>query len=87
MPHRGNRRVPRARSECEFQLVPCGPARALAEEEAEALRQATRTGRPCGDAAFVRELEGKLARPLAPQKRGPKPQASQAEEIPELFDD
>jgi hypothetical protein len=42
---------------------------------------------PCGGAAFVRELEGKLARPLAPQKRGPKPQASQAEEITGPFDE
>ena len=47
-------------------------ARGLAEEEIEAIRQATRTGRPLGDAAFVRRLEKKLARPLAPQKRGPK---------------
>ena len=53
----------------------------------EALRQATRTGRPCGNETCVRECEAKLARPLAPQKRGPKPNASQAEEIPGLFED
>ena len=46
---------------------------------------ATRTGRPCGDAAFVRELEEKLARPLAPQKRGPKPREVQDEAFHGLF--
>ena len=30
------------------------------------------TGRPLGSAAFLRELEIRTGRPLAPQKRGPK---------------
>jgi len=62
-------------------------ARGVAEEEAEVLRRATRTGRPLGSAAFVKELEAKLARPLVPQKRGPKPKEVQDEEIPGLFDE
>jgi hypothetical protein len=61
-------------------------ARGLAEDEAEALRQATRTGRPCGGTAFVKALETALARPLAPQKRGPKPKTEdETLEIPGLF--
>lgn len=62
-------------------------ARGLTEDETEALRLATRTGRPCGGAAFVAELEAKLARPLAPQKRGPKPREVQDNEFPGLFED
>lgn len=61
-------------------------ARGLEAQECEALRQATRTGRPCGCEAFVRDMEEKLARPLAPQKRGPKPEMDdQTPEIPGLF--
>ncbi len=45
------------------------------DAELEALRHATRTGRPCGSEAFVRTLEDRLARLLAPQKRGPKGKA------------
>jgi hypothetical protein len=33
----------------------------------------------------VKELEAKLARPLAPQKRGPKPMEVHDEKIPGLF--
>ena len=61
-------------------------ARGLNEEETAALREATRTGRPCGSEAFVRELEKALARPLAPQKRGRKPKIIQEEKSPGLFD-
>lgn len=54
--------------------------RGLAEEKLECLRRATRMGRPCGGPAFVHELEAKLGRPQAPQKRGPKPRM--ADETP-----
>ena len=47
--------------------------RALASDEAEALRLGERTGRPLGSAAFVASLERRLGRPLARQKPGPKP--------------
>jgi putative transposase len=36
------------------------------------LREATKTGRPFGDKAFVQRLEADLARQLLPRKRGPK---------------
>ena len=36
----------------------------MAEEEAEVLRRATRTGRLLGSAAFVKAMEAKPARPL-----------------------
>jgi putative transposase len=48
-------------------------ARGLAADEIEMLRRATRTGRPCGDEAFIKELEHKSGRALAPLKRGRKP--------------
>lgn len=51
----------------------------------QALREATRTGRPCGDGAFVKRLEDDLDRLLAPQKRGPKPRSAETPEIPGLF--
>lgn len=38
----------------------------------ERIREATRTGRPAAEAAFVIDLETRLKRPLRPQKRGPK---------------
>jgi len=41
----------------------------------ERLREATRTGRPFGTAAFAGGLEAQLGRPLRPRKRGPKPSA------------
>jgi putative transposase len=37
------------------------------------LRTATYAGTPCGDAAFLAELERKMGRRLGPGKRGPKP--------------
>jgi len=37
------------------------------------IRAAERTGRPLGAQAFLRKLEKRLDRPLAPGKRGPKP--------------
>ncbi|MCX7013296.1 MAG: hypothetical protein NTW86_12210 [Candidatus Sumerlaeota bacterium] len=62
--------------------------RGVAPQAVEAIRQATRTGRPCGSAEFVRRLEGRLARALAPQKRCPKPRDPEEdpqEEFPGLF--
>jgi putative transposase len=44
----------------------------------------TRTGRPLGTDAFVKELEARLARTLRPQKRGPKPRAKPGENL-DLF--
>jgi hypothetical protein len=38
----------------------------------ERIRDATRTGRPAGDAKFVGELESRSGRALRLQKRGPK---------------
>jgi putative transposase len=61
-------------------------ARGLAPEEADAIRQATRTGRPLDDEAFVRRLEMDLARPLAPQKPGPKPKNTPETEMMDLFE-
>ncbi|MCE5228186.1 transposase [bacterium] len=61
-------------------------ARGLADDKADALREATRTGRPLGDELFVKRLEAELDRTLAPQKRGPKPRANDdPPEIPGLF--
>ena len=43
------------------------------EAEREAIRQQTRTGRPCGSAAFLDHLQSTLGPILRPRKRGPKP--------------
>lgn len=40
-----------------------------------AIRARTRTGRPCGDKAFVRAVEDLTGRNLEPQPPGPKPAA------------
>jgi len=37
------------------------------------IRSCTLSGRPCGDDAFIRELEERTHRSLRPSKRGPKP--------------
>ncbi|MDE2501188.1 MAG: transposase, partial [Alphaproteobacteria bacterium] len=47
-----------------------------AEESLQAIRRSERTGRPLGDAAFLKKLEKRLGRTLARQKPGPKPKAS-----------
>ncbi len=44
-----------------------------AAEAVTAIRERTRTGRPCGSASFVKQLESLLGRVLRPRKRGPKP--------------
>jgi len=46
---------------------------ALEEETADLLRRHERTGRPLGDKRFIRRLEKRLNRPLAPGKAGRKP--------------
>ncbi len=43
------------------------------EELVARIRKETSTGRPCGDAAFLDQLETQLNRSVRPQKRGPKP--------------
>jgi putative transposase len=48
----------------------------------ERIREATRTGRPAGSAAFLEKAEMLAGRCLRPQKRGKKPRASaQAEQL------
>ncbi|HSB15041.1 MAG TPA: transposase [Bryobacteraceae bacterium] len=40
------------------------------------LREATQTGRPCGESEFTKMLEAETGRSLKPQKRGPKPKTT-----------
>ena len=44
------------------------------QEHADFLRKKTRTGRPCGDMAYVRHIESRTGRDLTPRKPGPRPQ-------------
>lgn len=64
-----------------------GPARAgdfaafLGEDFDEALtyaalRKAESVGRPVGSSAWLADMEARIGRPLAPQKRGPKPKGA-----------
>ncbi len=46
------------------------------EAEAERIREATRTGRPLGEEAFVREMERRLQRRLTVGKPGPSPRSA-----------
>jgi putative transposase len=48
------------------------------EAERDAIRQQTRTGRPCGSTGFIERLESALGRILRPRKRGPKPKKKRA---------
>jgi len=50
------------------------------EEATERIRLCTKTGRPCGDRAFVGMLERTLGRLLRPEKRGPKARIPREEE-------
>jgi len=50
------------------------------EEVTERIRLCTKTGRPCGDRAFVGMLERTLGRLLRPEKRGPKTRVPREEE-------
>jgi len=43
------------------------------EAVADAIEARLRTGRPMGGAEWIGELEDRQGRPLAPQRRGPKP--------------
>ena len=45
-------------------------------ETVDLLRKRTRTGRPCGDGAFLKALERQLGRVLEAQKPGPKAKAN-----------
>jgi putative transposase len=64
------------------EICPCGDwAQALAwsnadEQLAERLRQATRTGRPCGQQQFATALEQTLQRPPQRHKPGPPKRAA-----------
>ena len=53
-------------------------AEGLEDERLAALRLHGRTGRPLGAAPWVKRLEKRLGRPLAPRKAGRKPKAGQA---------
>ena len=48
-------------------------AREEPAKQIEAIRQRTRTGRPCGELSFIERLEGILGRALKPRKVGRKP--------------
>jgi putative transposase len=52
-------------------------AEGLDEDSCAEIRRCTYTGRPCGSRQFTRRLEAQLGRPLAPQKRGPKPKSTE----------
>ncbi len=43
------------------------------DQHSDLLRKKTRTGRPCGDEAFVVDIESRTGRRLLPQKPGPRP--------------
>jgi putative transposase len=53
-------------------------AEGLEEERLEALRRHARTGRPLGAKPWVKRMEKRLGRPLAPRKAGRKPKAERA---------
>jgi len=57
---------------------------ACADEEVDALRRSTHTGRPLGSADFVSELERRLQRPLRARKGGRPPRVAN-DEAPELM--
>ncbi len=44
---------------------------------ADFLRKKTRTGRLCGDGAFVHKIESQTGRNLTPNKPGPRPKNGQ----------
>jgi hypothetical protein len=77
---RGNRRADRLLSLIEMHWPLPDWSAWLGEDEDEqaaeaivAIRQQTRTGRPCGPRGFIEHLESPLGRLLRPRKRGPKP--------------
>lgn len=46
----------------------------------QSIRERTFTGRPCGNADFIRTMEAALGRQLAPRKPGPKPRLLHTED-------
>jgi putative transposase len=44
--------------------------------DTDLLRLHIRTGRPLGSPGFIRKLEARVGRRLAPQRRGPKPKTN-----------
>ncbi|MCE5229843.1 transposase [bacterium] len=50
------------------------------DEAMERLRQATNTGRPCGDEAFTESIEARLGRSVGARRRGRKPTRREDEE-------
>ncbi|MEI7931693.1 MAG: transposase, partial [Alphaproteobacteria bacterium] len=50
-------------------------AAGLPEEDLQTLRAGERTGRPLGSDAFIKDLETRAGRSLAPRRRGPKPRS------------
>ena len=50
---------------------------------ADLIRECTLTGRPCGDEAFVQEIEKRTGRNLRPRKPGPK-RKDPAADVPRL---
>jgi len=58
-----------------------------AEDEAavRAIRRSRTTGRPVGSEAWVKALEAATGRPLAPMRRGPRPNAPASAEQRDLF--
>jgi hypothetical protein len=51
-----------------------GLAQPEEEELVERIRKETNTGRPCGDVAFLDQIEVQLNRSVRPQRRGRKPE-------------
>jgi hypothetical protein len=49
--------------------------------------KSTFTGRPCGGDEFVTRAEAVAGRSLTPQKPGPKPEASEKETTPLLWEE
>jgi len=47
------------------------------QEHVEFLRRKTRTGRPCGQNAYVKRIEARTGRNLTPKKPGPRPKRPQ----------
>jgi putative transposase len=61
-------------------------AQGVAEEDAQAIRRATQTGRPLGDEGFVAALEARSGRTLRTRKRGSKPKKnSETDKTEDMF--
>ena len=53
------------------------------DDDAARIRSTTRTGRPCGGADFLTQLEALVGRSLHPRKRGRKPKRPSRDDAPE----